>query len=135
MITIFGTSIIDRLFNASISAGYSAEAAAAMAATISYEGVGADLITFKGERQKRYLGFCTKNKINYRLPDSKIRYFFEELPSNRNYKASELKYSQTVDAAVKTFNTNYLGKTLSATQLLTVVGLANEIYTIFVSNA
>ena len=135
MAVIFGTSTIDRLFNATISAGYSPEAAAAMAATISYEGVGAELIKFKGERQKRYLAFCDKKEIDSRYPDSKIEYFFEELPSNRDYKASELKYSQTVDAAIKTFNEDYLGKTLTQTQFLTLVGLANEIYTIFVSNA
>ncbi len=135
MTEIFGTSAFDRLFNAAISRGYSPEAAAAIGATISLENAGADLITFKGERQKRYLKYCEKNRIDYRFPDSKIEYIFVELSTNREYNASEIKYAQTVDAAVKSFNENYLGKTLNTTELLTLIGLGNELYKIFVSNA
>ena len=134
MTEIFGTSTFDRLFNAAISRGYSPEAAAAIGATISLENAGADLIAFKGERQKRYLKYCEKNRIDYRFPDSKIEYIFVELSTNRAYKASEIKYAQTVDAAVKSFNENYLGKTLNITELLTLIGLGNELYKIFVSN-
>ena len=64
MTEIFGTSTFDRLFNAAISRGYSPEAAAAIGATISLENAGADLITFKGERQKRYLKYYFTEELD-----------------------------------------------------------------------
>tara|TARA_S200002703_G_C3634968_1_gene195003 strand:+ start:43 stop:450 length:408 start_codon:yes stop_codon:yes gene_type:complete len=129
-----GTNITDKIFNTAISYGYSPEAAAAIAATIVIENAGTELIVFRGERQKRYLEFCEKNRISSVDPDSKILYFFDELSKNRDYKASEIKYAQTVDDAIKSFNENYLGKTLNANEFLSISGIGNEIYTIFVSN-
>jgi hypothetical protein len=126
---VIGTSITDKIFNTAVFRGYSPESAAAIAATISVEGAGAELIPFRGERYKRYSQYCEKNNLNVLNPDSKIAYIFDDLT---NYNASKIKYSRTVDEAITNFNEGYLGKTLNTTEFLTLAILANDLNKIFV---
>lgn len=134
MVEVRGTSVADKIYNTAISYGYTPEAAAAIVATISIENAGAELIKFKGERFERYNLYCENEGVNPNLPDSKIAYIFYDLPRNKNYSASRIKYSSTIDEAVRTFNQDYLNKTLTSTQFITLTILANDINKIFVSN-
>jgi hypothetical protein len=134
MAEILGTSVTDKIFNTAIARGYTPESAAAIAATIILEGVGAELIRFKGDRFKRYAEFCDRNKLNLQLPDSKIAYIFYEMPRGVEYNAAKIRYAQTVDVAIKAFNENYLGKSLTTAQLLQLTILANDLIKIFVSD-
>ena len=135
MSQVVGTSIADKVVNTAIAYGYSPEAAVAIIATIAFEGAGTELIKLRGERLKQYMAFCEKNNLNHMMPDSKIAFLFYDFPKNKNYNASRLKFSQTVDEAVLAFNEDYLLKTLDKVQFLSIVSLGNEIHRVIVGGA
>lgn len=130
---IYGTSIIDRIYNYAINLGFTSSAATAVAATISNES-SAELIPFLGERQERYLNWAYSQGLNYIDPETKIKYIFLEMRKDPAINWGALKKSTNVSDAVKTFNRDYLNKELEGVELITLVSLANEINKLYVSN-
>ncbi len=132
MITLLGTNITDKIYNTAISRQYTPEAAAAIAATISLEISGITLITYKGDRYRKYVDYSERKNSNPQFPDTQIAFIFDNLS---DYNVSRIKYAKTIDDAVRAFNEEYLKKTLDTTEFLTLTILANEINRLFVEEA
>lgn len=129
---IVGTSIADKIFNAAIFRDYRPEGAAAIAATVALENAGTSLIQFRGDRFKRYMKYCSDKELDYRFPDTKIAYIFDDLNKNIDFDPSRIKNAETVEEAVLAFTGNYLRRTLSQRELITYVATAYEIQTLMV---
>lgn len=129
---IFGNSTTDKLYNYAITLGFTAEAAAAIAATIFVEGAGDEIIPLRGQRQIDYMLFAENNKKDHTSPDTKIQYIFRELASDGDRNYSALKGSTTVSSAIRIFHKEYLGVELPDSEVINIAIIANEINTLFV---
>lgn len=129
---IVGTSIADKIFNAAIFRDYRPEGAAAIAATVALENAGTSLIQFRGDRFKRYMKFCSDKELDYRFPDTKIAYIFDDLNKNIDFDPSRIKNAETVEEALLAFTGNYLRRTLTQRELITYVATAYEIQKLMV---
>ena len=81
MITLLGTNITDKIYNTAISRQYTPEAAAAIAATISLEVSGITLISYRGDRYRKYADYSERKNSNPQLPDTQIAFIFDNLSS------------------------------------------------------